>query len=198
MERYVKLVSSTKIEDLPLALRGQPGGVLMALGYKPLRSAALDVDWNTQTTGEVTYVDQGDSILMEVAVVDLTPPQVDARERSFADAVKPAACDEVRDDVERTLAAGFEYDGNVYQVHREARADMLAVLAELVAGQTNPHGGAWRTADNRMVAMTDAECLHFLRAAQSHIRSVKMASWAKKDAIMSAATRQDVATALAD
>ena len=86
----------------------------------------------------------------------------------------------------------FTYNGNNYQVGLEAQKDMLAVQQQLSLGVENPHGGAWRTSENKMVVMTDAEVATFLQAVFSYVMEVKKVSWYHKDTISGLSDREEI------
>lgn len=78
-------------------------------------------------------------------------------------------------------AEGFAWRDHVYDIDMTAQMNMTAVYAMLKGGVPSPHGGAWRTQDNKMVAMDDAELEMFLLAAAQYVLEVKQASWHHKD-----------------
>lgn len=80
-------------------------------------------------------------------------------------------------------SGGFEYQGNIYQVGLEAQKDMLAVQTQFILGATSPHGGDWRTLDNKNIAMTDDELKAFFQAAFNYVNAVKKSEWKHREKI---------------
>ena len=55
------------------------------------------------------------------------------------------------------------------------------IQTQLLAGVSSPHGGAWRTMDNKNQIMTDAEVKIFILAAFAYISQLKQAAWTHKE-----------------
>lgn len=87
----------------------------------------------------------------------------DASKLASAAAVKIAA---IKAAAATKIAAGFTYNAKVYQIDDTSQVHMTSTMADFNAGTANAHGGYWRSASNENVAMTDAECIAFLRAAK--------------------------------
>lgn len=132
-------------------------------------SDALWRSWVSDTAGQV--LDNG--TLRKVAREDLLP----------VDKLAGLRMRQINNRRDKAYEDGFEWQGNVYDIDATAQMNMTAAYALLKGGVPGPHGGAWRTRDNRMVVMDDAALETFLEAAAQYVLAIKQASWAHKDAI---------------
>lgn len=108
---------------------------------------------------------------------------------SFIDPESLKTVDELRNEKKAAISAlreqkygqGFTYQGKIYQCNLEAQKDMTAIMLQFALGNTNPHGGEWRTVDNEAVAMDDTQVQAFIQGVFAHVYGIKNAAWTHKD-----------------
>jgi hypothetical protein len=84
-------------------------------------------------------------------------------------AAQQAAVDAYQADL---IAAGMNYQGNVYAIDATAISNMQTVMLAFLMGQTNPSGGAWPSMVNVEVSMTDAQVKAFILAVQAYVAAL--------------------------
>jgi len=90
------------------------------------------------------------------------------------------------------IDSGFTYNSKVYQIDSEAQKDMTAIMVQFALGNSNPHGGEWRTSDNEAIPMTDSEVQIFIQSAFAHVVLIKQRSWYHKEQINLLNAKQDI------
>lgn len=141
-------------------------------------SDALWRAWVKDTAGQV--LDNG--MLRQVAHEDLMP----------VDKLAVLRKRQVNNRRDKAYEDGFTWQGDVYDIDPVAQMNMTAAYALLKGGVSSPHGGAWRTRDNRMVTMDDTALEVFLQEAAKYVLAIKQASWTHKDALSGIAGRADL------
>lgn len=189
--KYVKLISPTRIQDLPLSLRSHKPDVLAGLGYKPLEWSQLVVDWETQTTGDVSYVDVGDRIVGTVQVVDLTPEQIAAREMSFVNAARVDMLAELADKRWRVEVGGTTVGGVHVLTDRDTQAKLVA--ARIMAKEDPTYTVNWKSADG-FVVMDAATIIAVADGVRAHVQAAFDREAALTAQIMAATTRQELSS----
>lgn len=108
-------------------------------------------------------------------------------------AAQAALCDQV--DAKRLglIAAGLNWQGNVFQIDDGSQAIMTTMMLAYTIGQTNPSGGVWRSAANVNVPMTDAQVKALILGAQTYVKGLLYNGWALKDQINKLTTLAAVA-----
>lgn len=123
--------------------------------------------------GGTDYIDLGDSVLV------YTPWTLAmAKERKKA---------VINTERVRTIAAGITYAGNVWDADPDSIA---AITARNSINQTSDV--VWRTKDNSMVQMTASGFSAFAVAIVDSVHTIYEASWARKTAVDSATTEDEV------
>ena len=93
------------------------------------------------------------------------------------------------------IAAGFPYEGAIYQIDSASRQNIAAMgsLAN-VAGVSWPPGFGWITAANTVTPMSAAQMVAFAAASAVYYSGIAMNARALKDAALAATTSAQLAS----
>jgi hypothetical protein len=87
---------------------------------------------------------------------------------------------------------GFMYQDNLFQCDLEAQKDMTAIMLQFALGNSNPHGGSWRTSNNEAIQMSDSEVQIFIQATFAYVYAIKNQAWLHKENINNLNAKQDI------
>lgn len=98
----------------------------------------------------------------------------------------------IASEMARIASVGVEVDGVLFDSDDRARANITSALMIFSNGVPMPSGFTWRSKDNTDVPMEIGKLKALAGAVMRHIGEVYSRSWAAKDAVMLAATLQEV------
>lgn len=79
-----------------------------------------------------------------------------------------------------TLAAGFTWGGNTFDIDDKSQALITGRALKLLLNPPHPDI-VWRSKDNQNIAFTRDQFLAFAQAVDAHVDQIFRSSWAQKD-----------------
>ena len=137
-----------------------------------LAGQVCQVLWHSDLSGDISLLywdsEQGRITRRSETLSELRAPVLLRIQEYFAAAVQ----------ADLTLAGGDVVQG-------DGRAQHLAKVfaTGIRAGEASPHGGIWRTRDNRNIDFSDADMLALDAEFSGRTRAMQMCAWALKDAV---------------